>query len=621
MVNLHNQLRLLKDSLAARDGRLAEIFSTCEVGVCLIGADGAFERLSPAWEECLGHSVASMVGRPVVDFLHPGDRRPTEAAISRLSREQTVQFPTRFRQSDGNYRTLQWTASRAGTNGAVCAFVLAGVDGRVARERAVPPPKESNGGSSAPGASPGELYRTVVQTSPDAIIVTDLTGQIQVINEQAAVQWGLDNAQELVGQNAFDYVAPTEEARSVEDARLLLETGGLRNVEYEIVRGDESRISVEVNAAVIKDESGVPTGFVANVRDITERKLAAAALRESEERYRILYRDNPSMYFTVDANGLVLSVNQFGAAQLGYEAEELVGKPVLDVFVDADRASVLEQLALCLGNPGEVYTWEFRKRRSNGDVIWVKEVARTTMGATGEPIVLIVCEDITDSKRAEELRRKTEEALRVSEERYRILYQDNPSMYFTVDAYGKVLSVNDFGASQLGYTAEELVGTAVSEIFHPQDKKAVAKQLAACVAARGEMRHWEFRKVRKDGDVMWVKETARATSDANSETIVLIVCEDITERKEMEEELQRAREALERKVERKMKRGRAYGLTFREMTVLHLVTKGYSDRDIATQLGISPLTVSKHVANVLGKMASATRSEASARAVRESIVD
>jgi len=362
------------------------------------------------------------------------------------------------------------------------------------------------------------------------------------------------------------------------------------------------------SAALVQWEGGAAA--LATLFDITELKQVEEALRGSEARYRTLYDDNPSMYFTVSAGGTVLSVNQFGAEQLGYAPEELVGKPVLAVFYEEDRHEVTEQLDACVMNPGEMRHWEFRKVRKDGEVIWVKEAARATLGTAGETIVLIVCEDITE-------RRRTEEALRESEERYRALYQDNPSMYFTVSADGKVLSVNAFGGQQLGYSPDELVGRSVLDVFYKADRQEVAEQLAACVQSPGEMRHWEFRKVRKDGEVIWVKEAARATLGAAGETIVLIVCEDITERKRMEEELAQAREELERKVELQVKSEAAYGLTFRELTVLHLVATGSPDKDIAVALGISPLTVGKHVGNILTKMGAASRSEASARAVRE----
>jgi len=160
----------------------------------------------------------------------------------------------------------------------------------------------------------------------------------------------------------------------------------------------------------------------------------------------------------------------------------------------------------------------------------------------------------------------------------------------------------------------------VLEVFYEEDKEEVARQLQLCIETPGKMAHWEFRKLRKDGEVIWVKEAARATLDANGELIVLIVCEDITERRLMEEELRKAREELEGKVERQMQRGRTYGLTFRELTVLHLVAAGNSDREMADKLGISPLTVSKHVANILSKMSASSRSEASARAVRDALL-
>jgi PAS domain S-box-containing protein len=134
-------------------------------------------------------------------------------------------------------------------------------------------------------------------------------------------------------------------------------------------------------------------------QEISERQRAETAWRESQERYRALYEDNPSMYFTVDAVGTVLSVNRFGAEQLGYAAAELVGQSVLKVFYDEDQDAVQRQLALCLQNLGQIAHWEFRKVRKDGSLLWVKEEARAVRDADGRPIVLIVCEDITDRKR------------------------------------------------------------------------------------------------------------------------------------------------------------------------------------------------------------------------------
>ena len=121
-------------------------------------------------------------------------------------------------------------------------------------------------------------------------------------------------------------------------------------------------------------------------------------------------------------------------------------------------------------------------------------------------------------------------------------------MYFTVDTAGTVLSVNPFGAQQLGYIVEDLVGQPVLHVFHPEDKNSVKQQFQTCVDSPGKVFSWEFRKVRKNGDVMWVREVARAVRDRDGQIIVLIVCEDITSRKTVEEELRRARDEMEQRV-------------------------------------------------------------------------
>jgi PAS domain S-box-containing protein len=170
--------------------------------------------------------------------------------------------------------------------------------------------------------------------------------------------------------------------------------------------------------------------------------------------------------------------------------------------------------------------WEFHKVRKDGSVLRVEEVARAVPGADGAPVCLAVCRDITE-------RNRMEEALRASEERFRILYDDNPSMYFTVDAEGLILSVNQFGAGQLGYTVEELIGQSIVNIAHDDDKTAVLEHIRLCLENPAQVVHREFRKLRKDGSVLWVKEAARAIS-IRDDAVILVVREDITKQKQAE---------------------------------------------------------------------------------------
>ena len=134
--------------------------------------------------------------------------------------------------------------------------------------------------------------------------------------------------------------------------------------------------------------------------------------------------------------------------------------------------------------------------------------------------------------------------LRKSEEQWRDVFENNPTMYFIVDPAGTVLSVNPFGAEQLGYTVDELVGQSVMRVFYEPDREAVQRHVAGCLANIGRSMSWELRKVRKNGTMLWVRETARAVLRTPNQPIILVACEDVTQRKQAEEQLRRSRAYL-----------------------------------------------------------------------------
>lgn len=107
-------------------------------------------------------------------------------------------------------------------------------------------------------------------------------------------------------------------------------------------------------------------------------------------------------------------------------------------------------------------------------------------------------------------------------------------MYFTIDKKGIVKAVNSVGAEHLGYSAGELIEQSVLNVFYPEDRDAVESQLKICIANPTEVHHWELRKVKKDGSVIWVRENARATCGEDGKTYINITCEDITEQKNAE---------------------------------------------------------------------------------------
>jgi PAS domain S-box-containing protein len=270
---------------------------------------------------------------------------------------------------------------------------------RVASEPRRPPRPTGRGGLD---------LRALVERHLDAVTLV-VDGKILFANRMLTELTGFSGS-EALGRQATEFFAPADRERARERIADLVRGGDEYSSEYELLCKDGGKKPVEIQTRVIDYQGKL--ALLSVIRDLSDQKHAEAKLLESEERYRVLYEDNPSMYFIVDSRGVVLSVNKFGAEQLGYVVPDLEGRSVLHVFHPEDRVAVERQLAECLANPGRVDRWEFRKNRKDGSVLWVRERARTVRGADGAPIVLIVCEDVTDQKEAEEERRILEEQVR-----------------------------------------------------------------------------------------------------------------------------------------------------------------------------------------------------------------
>ena len=261
--------------------------------------------------------------------------------------------------------------------------------------------------------------------------------------------------------------------------------------------------------------------------DAEDCSRAAQELHGSERQWREVFEHNPAMYFMVDASGIVLSVNAFGASQLGYAASELVGQSVLNlVFEEDDKEFVRRKTSLCLETPGRSKSWEVRKRRKDGTMLWIRENARAMWWSRNQLIMLIACEDI--SKRYWGAPESAQLAALVSS-------SDDAIVSKTLD--GTITSWNAGATNILGYQADEMIGQPITRIIPPelhQEEKQILGRLH-----RGErIQHYETIRLAKDGRRVDISLTVSPLFNQSGKVVAASkVARDITERKLAEQAL------------------------------------------------------------------------------------
>jgi PAS domain S-box-containing protein len=251
-----------------------------------------------------------------------------------------------------------------------------------------------------------DRLRRVIDTIPAYVWSSEPDGSVDFISQRFLDFTGR-SIEELLGWEWTSTHHPDDLPRELAVWRAALAAGEPMESEVRVRGRDGDYRWLLIRNVPLRDDLGNIVKWYGTAIDIEDRKRAEEAQRQSEEQWRDVFENNPTMYFMVDAAGTVIAVNPFGAEQLGYNADEVVGKSVLNVFYDSDREAAQRNIALCLEHLGRAKSWEARKVRKDGMVLSVRETAKAVPRVNG-PIVLIACEDITEQKRAGEALREAQ---------------------------------------------------------------------------------------------------------------------------------------------------------------------------------------------------------------------
>jgi PAS domain S-box-containing protein len=256
---------------------------------------------------------------------------------------------------------------------------------------------------------------------------------------------------------------------------------------------------------------------------------AKASLREHADLLNLTH----DAMFVRDMESAIRYWNRGAEEMYGWTAEEALGQCAAELLKTIS-AVPLEQIESQVLSTGR-WEGELVHHRRNGTAVVVASRLALQRDEQGEPVAILATNtDITARKRAEEAREDLEE-------QWRAAFEANPTMYFIIDAAGAILSVNPVGAEQLGWRVNELIGQPVQNVFYEADRAFVQGNGEQAFRQPGRVMRWEARKVRKDGSLLWVRESANAVV-LRSGPVLLVACEDITERKHAEEALRESEE-------------------------------------------------------------------------------
>jgi len=379
----------------------------------------------------------------------------------------------------------------------------------------------------------------IVEAAPNAVVMIDRSGEIVMVNAQAERVFGYSRA-ELVGQpvemlvpERFRGHHPELRAAFFVDPRPR-PMGAGRDL-YGLKK-DGSEFPIEIGLNPIETDDG--TMVLSAIVDITERKAAEAALRESEQRFRLVVEAAPNAMVMSDQAGQILMVNTEAERLFGYSRAELVGQPVEMLVPERFRghhpglraAFFVDPRPRPMGAGRDLYG--LKKDGSEFPV----EIGLNPIETDNGTMVLSAIVDITERKAADQ-------ALRESEQRYSVLV-DGVTDYaiFMLDPKGIITNWNSGAERIKGYRADEIVGQHFSRFYTEEDRAANKPQLALEIAVRDGSHEAESLRVRKDGSRFWANVVVDAIKGGDGQLIGFVkITRDITERIQSERAREEAR--------------------------------------------------------------------------------
>lgn len=425
-------------------GQIEEMINSIGAGIYMT-QKGKFVSVSSTYEKLTGYSAADLSGKNFLNHVHPDDRALVKKnAASSLKKKSPDTYEYRFVRKNGEIIWVLETASSGVHQG---AHAILGSIMDITRYKQT---EESI-------RLKEERYSAILQGIEETYYELDLKGNFTFVNEVLARNLGYTR-EEMIGMNYRQYRDSVMAKRVQKIYARVYRTGKpFSNFEEEFITKDGRKRFAEVSGELIRDKQGKPVGFRGTSRDITERKQVEAALQQSAERFAALFEHSLDGVFIHDFDGHFIDFNQVALDKLGYDRDELLSLSFASLL---DEGQVLQSVQILdeLQKTGiQQKPVEFKLKCKNGSYLNV-ETQLFLIYRDGKPYAIIgISRDLTE-------RKKMDDDLRKSEERYRSILNEMDEGYGELDLAGTWTFANDAAANILGYTPEEMIGKNYKEV-------------------------------------------------------------------------------------------------------------------------------------------------------------
>jgi PAS domain S-box-containing protein len=498
----------------------------------LIAQDGMLKFANKASQKLLAVSNEVLTSTPFPEFIYPEDREMVLANHLRRLKGETLPevYPFRIIAGDGSIKWVELHATLISwrEKPATLNFLTDITDRRKSTEIL--------------RLSELKFRRLFEQFAIGAAQLEDRTGKIVELNQKLCDITGYSK-NELLAETFETIIHPDDISANVAEMTRLRE-GQTREFSREgrCRHKDGSFIWVHLTVSALWSADEEATYYIALVKDITERKQAEEALRETQkqliEAHRLAHIGIWNWIAKTDVTTwseelyLIAGLDPLPPAPRYAEHSNLYTQESWNILKEAVERAI---------NTGETYQLELQLIRPNGTTRWVNSFGGAQYDQDGRISGLHgTVQDITESK-------IVEESLRQSEEKYRTLVENINDVIFTLDLQGKFTFVSNAIKRISGYTPSEVEGLYFSNFIHPDDLSGLAEAFKQTLS--GIMATHEFRVLDKTGAVRWVITRSKLVDENMKSPVITGIMSDITERKQAEENLIESKSLIETVVE------------------------------------------------------------------------